>query len=150
MKIGITYLYTILRYGYPHSVDATIDGLAHMRDAGFRFVELEGLGSDHLHQVYLHRERLLESLRATGVHVHNFCIVLPDLVSLDKTRQQTAMEEFRLGAEVANFLDTETLHLASYAPPVEYLDSPPYSLGAQGGYQFIDIPRLHLLCLAAG
>ncbi|MCX6624953.1 MAG: sugar phosphate isomerase/epimerase [Acidobacteria bacterium] len=144
MRISITYLYTILRYGYPHGVEATIDGIRHMREAGFRFVELEGLGSEHLNSVYQQRERLLQTLAETGVHVHNFCVVLPDLVSLDEERQRRAMEEFRLGAEVAHLLGTETLHLASCAPPVEYLDEKPYALGADGGYQFAGIPRLHL------
>ena len=80
----------------------------------------------------------------TDVHVHNFCIVLPDLVSLDRARQQAAMEEFRLGAEVAATLGAETLHLASYAPPVEYLEAKPYALGTEGGYEFASIPRLRL------
>jgi sugar phosphate isomerase/epimerase len=43
-----------------------------------------------------------------------------------------------LGAEVGVELGAETLHLASYAPPVRYLKSKPYELGGKGGYRFAD------------
>lgn len=50
-----------------------------------------------------------------------------------------------MGAEIATRLGAETLHLASYAPPVRFLNHKPYQLG-KGGYCFpngtsIRIPR---------
>ena len=41
MRIGITYLYTIFKYGYPHGVDAAIASLREIRSLGFRFLEME-------------------------------------------------------------------------------------------------------------
>ena len=144
MKIGITYLYTIFRYGYPHTVEDAFRSLEEVRDLGFRFLEMEGLGAEHLHALYAQRERLAALLERYGLHVHNFCVVDSDLVSLQRERRARAYDNFRMGTELAALLKAETLHLASYAPPVRYLEAKPYQLSAEGGYRFADIPRLTL------
>jgi sugar phosphate isomerase/epimerase len=144
MRIGITYLYTIFRYGYPHTVEDAFRSVEEVRGLGFRYLEMEGLGPEHLRALYAERERLLALLARQGLHVHNFCVVDPDLVSLDERRRARAYENFRMGAELAAMLGAGTLHLASYAPPVAYPDAKPYGLGAEGGYRFADVPRLSL------
>ncbi|MFW6039357.1 MAG: sugar phosphate isomerase/epimerase family protein [bacterium] len=55
---------------------------------------------------------------------------------------RAAYERFRQTAELATFLGTETLHLASYAPPVTYLGASPYQLGE--AYAFADQSRVRL------
>ena len=142
MRIGITYLYTIFRYGYPHSVEDAFRSLEEVRDLGFRFLEMEGLGAEHMQAVYGRREELAALLERLGLHVHNFCVVDPDLVSLDAARRERAYENFRMGAALAALLGAETLHLASYAPPVRYLEAKPYQLSGEGGYRFAEVPRL--------
>lgn len=144
MKLGITYLYTIFRYGYPHRVDDALRSIPEIRKLGFRFLELEGLGAPFLLALYRRRAELVRIAKDSGVHVHNFCVVDPNLVSLDAARRAKALERFRLGAEIAAELEAQTLHLASYAPPVNYLDARPYQLGGKEGYRFASVPRIRV------
>ena len=139
MRISITYLYTILKYGYPHPVDDAIKALPEMRKLGFRFIEMEGLGQQNLHEFYSRKGKSRKALDGEGVHVHNYCVVDPDMVSLNPDLRRAALDRFRMGAEIAELLGAETLHLASYAPPVEYLQSRPYGLNVSGGYKFENI-----------
>jgi sugar phosphate isomerase/epimerase len=136
MRISITYLYVIFRYGYPHSVGDVLRALPEIRKLGFRFLEIEGLGAAHLRAMYAHRKTVAESLEANGLHVHNFCVVDPALVSLDPAKRGKALDGFRMGAELGAFFGAETLHLASYAPPVRYLTAKPYELGRKKPYTF--------------
>jgi protein FrlC len=144
LKLGITYLYTIFRYGYPHRVDDALRCVAEIRRLGFRFLEMEGLGAPFLLALYRRRAELVRIAKDSGVHVHNFCVVDPNLVSLDAARRAKALERFRLGAEIAAELGAGTLHLASYAPPVNYLDARPYQLGGKEGYRFAGVPRIRI------
>ena len=66
------------------------------------------------------------------------------MVSLNPDLRRAALDRFRMGAEIAELLGAETLHLASYAPPVEYLQSRPYGLNVSGGYKFENITRLRI------
>lgn len=144
MRIGISYLYTIFKYGYPHSVDDALKSLAEMRQLGFRYLEMEGLGRDNLCEVHRRRQEIRSVLDDCGMHVHNFCVVDPEMVSIHPEIRKPALERFRLGAEVAVTLGSETLHLASYAPPVEYLERRPYQLSETNGYRFEDVILLKL------
>jgi sugar phosphate isomerase/epimerase len=138
VRLGITYLYAIFRYGYPHSVDDALQSIGEVRALGFRFLEMEGLGREMLASLYQRRGELVETAERHGVHVHNFCVVDPDLVSLDRTRQRRALEHFRMGAKIAALLESATLHIASYAPPVEYEGAKPYGLESGSAYSFGD------------
>jgi sugar phosphate isomerase/epimerase len=145
MRIGITYLYTIFRFGYPHSFEDALRSIPEIRKLGFRFLEMEGLGPRMLKSLHANQARLTAVLEENGVHVHNFCVVDPDLVATARERQERAFDRFRLGVEIAARLGSETLHLASYAPPVRFIEGKPYQLG-KGGYRFpgsasIRIPR---------
>ncbi|HEU0141729.1 MAG TPA: sugar phosphate isomerase/epimerase family protein [Bryobacteraceae bacterium] len=144
MRIGITYLYAIFRYGYPHSVADALRSIPDIRKLGFRFLEMEGLGRPFLRALYKDRNTLRQVVEDNGVHVHNFCVVDPDMVSLHPGKQKAALDGFKKGAEIAAMLGTETLHLASYAPPVRYLDQKPYDLGAEEGYSFAGGSRIRI------
>lgn len=144
MRISITYLYTIFKYGYPHSVDDAIRSLPEIRKLGFRFLEMEGLGKENLQEVYHRRDEIRTVLGESGLHVQNFCVVDPDMVSTDPDVRQPALDRFRMGAEIAEVFESETLHVASYAPPVEYLQHRPYQLSSDDGYRFEDVTRLRL------
>lgn len=135
MKLGITYLYTIFRYGYPHRIDDAFQSIAEIRKLGFRFLEMEGLGASFLRELYKRRSELLKVTSDSGVHVHNFCVVDPELVHLNPARRAKALDRFKMGAELAVMLEAETLHLASYAPPVRYLTSKPYELGKSYSFE---------------
>jgi sugar phosphate isomerase/epimerase len=144
MRISITYLYVIFRYGYPHSVRDVLAALPQIRKLGFRFLEMEGLGAAHLRAMFAHRKTVAAALEANGLHVHNFCIVDPALVSLDPAKRSKALDGFRLGAELGAFFGSETLHLASYAPPVRYLSAKPYQLGGKRKYAFANQTRVRI------
>jgi sugar phosphate isomerase/epimerase len=129
VRIGITYLYTISAYGYPPAWEDDVKALSDIRSMGFHFLEMEALGQQHAEGVLAHKEEFLEALSANDIHVHNFCIVDPELVALDKERREAALERFRRMAQLGRELGAETFHLASYAPPVEYPAGRPYALG---------------------
>jgi sugar phosphate isomerase/epimerase len=136
IKIGITYLYTILTYGYPPAIEDDFKALADIQEMGFHYLEMEGLGREHTQSLWGRRAEFKQRLADHGVHVHNFCAVDPDLVSLDDATRRAAYERFKQSAELGAYLGTETLHLASYAPPVSYKGKHPYSLGEK--YEFGD------------
>lgn len=129
MKISITYLYTIFTYGYPPRVEDDFKALKNIAEMGFRYLEMEGLGGAHTEGVWKHRKDLKKCLDEHGIHVHNFCAVDPYLVSLNRTKRKAAYENFKRSAELGVYFGTETLHLASYAPPIKYLGKAPYQLG---------------------
>jgi sugar phosphate isomerase/epimerase len=145
MRISISYLYVIFRCGYPHTFQEALKTLPAVRKLGFRFLEMEGLGVRMLNSLYKHRHTLVRALKDLGLHVHNFCVVNPDLVNLDSAKRNRAIDCFKIGAEIGALLETETLHLASYAPPVKYLGTKPYELN--GGYKFADHTRI---CIPKG
>lgn len=144
MKLSLTYLYVIFQYGYPHTVQDVLRALPRIRKLGFRFLEMEGLGPAHLLALHQRRDSVRQGLADSGLHVHNFCIVDPDLVSLNAAARAKALDRFKLGAELGDFLGAETLHLASYAPPVRYLAAKPYQLGGKKGYQFASHTRVRI------
>ena len=142
MRVSVTYLYTISRYGYPPAIDDDVKALAEIERMGFHFLEMEALGEEHGRQVWQRRSELKSALDGHGIHVHNFCIVDPKLVSLNAKVRAAAYDRFRQMAELGVFLGAETLHLASYAPPVNYEGEAPYALG--GDYKFGDTFRMRL------
>jgi len=144
MRISITYLYVIFEYGYPHSMRDVLAALPKIRKLGFRFLEMEGLGAAHMRAMYAHRKSVAAALADNGLHVHNFCVVDPALVSLDPAKRVKALDGFRMGAELAEFFGSETLHLASYAPPVRYLSANPYQLGGNRQYAFANQTRVRI------
>jgi sugar phosphate isomerase/epimerase len=109
---------------------------------GFHFLEMEGLGGTHTEGVWQHRFDFKKCLDDHNIHVHNFCGVDPELVSLDDEKRKAAYERFKRTAELGVFLGAETLHLASYAPPVEYSGKAPYQLDEE--YSFGDTFRVHI------
>src|SRR5215212_2778235 len=142
MRLSITYLYTIFKYGYPPKPADDFAALADIERMGFHYLEMEGLGGEHTQGVWQNRAALKQALGDHGIHVHNFCGVDPDLVSLDDARRRGAYESFRRTAELGAYLGAETLHLASYAPPVEYIGERPYGLGE--AYTFGDVFRTRI------
>ncbi len=143
LKIGTTYLYTIMKYGYPPKPEDDFRAFEEIAGMGFRFLEMEGLGPEHAENVWQNKERYKKALADAGIHVHNFCIVNPDLVSLDKAKRQKAYDSFKRFSEIGAELEAETFHLASYTPPVIFEGRAPYQLDG-GEYEFADQVSLHI------
>jgi sugar phosphate isomerase/epimerase len=142
MKLSITYLYTIFTYGYPPKVEDDFKAIADIQKMGFHYLEMEALGAEHAKGVWERRVELKNCLDDHDVHVHNYCAVDPELVSLDAGKRKAAYERFKQAAELGNFLGASTFHLASYAPPVEYLAGAPYQLNED--YKFGDTFRVRV------
>ena len=134
MKIGVTYLYTICNYGYPPAFADELIAIEKISEMGFHYLEMEALGRDHTETVLANKTEFKKKLDDCHVHVHNFCIVDPDLVSIDKDKRKKAFDNFERTIELGSFFEAETIHLASYAPPVEYIGAKPYDLGGEYGY----------------
>ena len=92
---------------------------------------MEGLGEEHARNLENNLRDYQTALKDNGIHVHNFCVVNPDLTSLDSDKRKAAYSYFRKMADIGCELGAETLHLASYAPPLEYLGRPPYQLDGE-------------------
>lgn len=135
MKLSVTYLVTILKYGYPPKPEDDIKSLEYLNRLGFHYLEMEGLGRQHAENLKKNLKTYKQALADNGIHVHNFCCVDPDLVSSDPAKRQVAYDYFKEMSDVGCELGAETLHLASFAPPVEYLGRAPYQLDG-GEYEF--------------
>ncbi len=135
MKLSVTYLVTILRYGYPPKARDDFKSLEYLNRLGFRYLEMEGLGTEHAANLKRNLADYKKALADNNIHIHNFCAVNPDLVSLDKAKRMKAYDYFMEMADIGCELGAETLHLASYAPPVTYLGRAPYQLDG-GDYDF--------------
>src|SRR5690606_8672972 len=80
VKLSVTYLYTIARYGYPPRIEDDFKALAEIERLGFHYLEMEGLGPRHTEAVSRRRDDLKKCLADHGIHVHNFCAVDANLV----------------------------------------------------------------------
>lgn len=135
MKLSVTYLVTILKYGYPPKPEDDLKSLEYLNKLGFHYLEMEGLGKEHAANLKKNLSAYKQALSDNDIHVHNFCSVDPDMVSLDPKKRAVAFDHFKEMAEIGCELGTETLHLASFAPPVEYLGRSPYALDG-GDYEY--------------
>jgi len=143
MKLSITYMITILKYGYPPTMEQDLKSLEHIGRLGFRYVEMEGLGREKAAILKNNIALYKKGLSDNGLHVHNFCSVDPEIMSLDPKKRLAAYDHFKEIAEVGCELGTETLHMASYAPPVEYIGRRPYQLDGDD-YEFGTKSRVYI------
>jgi sugar phosphate isomerase/epimerase len=126
MLLTSCYLYTIDTYGYPPSLEDGLRALDDQRELGFRYVELEGVGADHIRAMYRERERYGRHLQTLGLKCVNYCPVFRDLVNIDARVREAAYPVFQLGAETAAYFGSPTVHVATYLPPVEFVGPKPY------------------------
>jgi len=77
-------MYAIGKYGFPPTLDETLQAIQDMADMGFDYIELEGLGADNLREVIDNPERIKLDCQQAGVRVSDFALVLPELISTDE------------------------------------------------------------------
>lgn len=128
IRLGVAYAFQIAKYGYPPSYEDLDRGLKDLSRLGFRYTELEGLGKGWNQHFARHRKRYCTMLGDLGIHVYNYCVVDPALVSLDARKRKQAYELYDQGCENAAAFGAESIHLASYAPPLKFTRRP-YKLG---------------------
>ena len=126
MKISCCYLYIISKYGYPPKRDKEFTAIREIANLGYTALELEGLREEHLREVSANRQEYKKVCTDLGLKIINFCPIIPEIVSLDKTQRDHALDLFNLGLEIANFYECETIQLDSFAPPFEFIGDAPY------------------------
>lgn len=136
MNINCCWLYAISKYGYPPSIPDTHKALVEMAGMGFSAVELEGVREENLRAVFADRANLRRRCADLGVHVMNFCPVLPDLVSPDSARRRHALDLFRLAAELAVYFRSPLIQVDSYTPPIEFVSHQPYGAAIEFQQRF--------------
>jgi sugar phosphate isomerase/epimerase len=144
IKLSVSYLSTIVKYGYPPSLKSTEQGFMEIADWGFHNIELEGLGPAHSELMCRRAPEIKKMLDDLGLHCHNFCAVDANLTHPNPRLRRRAMRTVENVCEAADTVGAETLHLASYPPHVNYPNGLPYKVGR--AYRFDDciiarIPR---------
>jgi sugar phosphate isomerase/epimerase len=136
MKLACGWLYALYKYGYPPSLADTKRALTQAAEWGFEAVEIEAIGEENLRLLYEHRREIKEHCAVLGVKIANFTPMLPDLVSQEDRRRERAFDLFRLGVEMADFLESFTVQTGSYAAPVRYIGPAPYDNPIRYGQRF--------------
>jgi sugar phosphate isomerase/epimerase len=126
MLLTACYLYTIDTYGYPPTIEQGLKAIDDMREMGFKYIELEGVGDEHIKAMYDNRQKYKQALDERGMSCVNFCPVLRPLVSMNKAEREAAYPTFRLGAKTAAFFGAPTVHVATYLPPIDFIGPKPY------------------------
>lgn len=123
--ITCAFLYTITRYGYPPEAKNMSRYLHEMADLGFRSVEIEGIGEEHLKTVYRNRYEIKKTLEERGLQLPVFCTVLPGLGSPHAGTARKSMELFHTGCELAAFFGAKGVLDNGPLVPYEFPENMP-------------------------
>lgn len=119
-SIVCAYLYIISRYGYPPPAAETLLHLEEMKKLGFQSIELEGIRSDHLSDIYQLRYTIKKKLDDLQLYVPYFCAVLPGLTSLDRKVKNQNLELFEKGCEIARLFGSHGILDNAPVPPYQF------------------------------
>ena len=127
------WLYAITKYGYVMGLEDIFHAIEDARRLGFTWFEMEGVGKQ-LHLVDDNKEEIKRRCDGAGLRITNFVPVLPDLVSRDEKKRAAALADFRLGCDIARFLETELVEADSYHTPL-YVNEP-YDISRDFSYAY--------------
>ena len=99
-KIACGYLYTITKYGYPPNGLNTLQYMDEMHELGFQSIELEGIREKHLIDVYSIKNDIVKKKNKLQLNIPYFCVVLPELSSMDPAIRNHQLKLFEKGCEV--------------------------------------------------
>jgi sugar phosphate isomerase/epimerase len=112
-----------------------------LKDLGFEYIELEGVGSENLLEVVHHKRDFLELFESLGVRISNFAVILPEIISMDRSVKERAIELFETGVKTARYLRSDYLWIDSYMPPVEVKEGKALSQSLEFGTEMkVKIP----------
>jgi sugar phosphate isomerase/epimerase len=100
-KIVCGYLYTITNYGYPPKAENTLRYMDEMHRLGFQTIELEGIREKHLSGVYDLKDKIVKKKNELNLDLPYFCVVLPELSSMDPAVRNHQLKLFEKGCEIA-------------------------------------------------
>jgi len=126
MKINMCWLYAISKYGYPPSIENTLKVIDEISDLGFSYMEMEGVREENMKAVWEARKKIKEKVEKRGIKLMNFCPILPELVSLDKTEREKGFELYKIGLDLADYFGTELVQIDSFTPPLKFKGNAPY------------------------
>ncbi len=119
-KITCAYLYPITKYGYPPDVRNTVAYIDEMKSMGFTSMELEAIGEANVDYMFTHYPLIADKLASANCSVPVFCIVLPQLGSVDPAKQNKSLELFEKGCIIANGLGAKAVLDNGPLLPMEY------------------------------
>ena len=119
MKVVCCWMLAIGKYGFPPALDDIDRALDDMQRLGFENIELEAIGYPNLEAVTGNIDTIAASVRARGLNVANFAILLPDVISMDPPIRAKAMEAFTRGVEAAAAVGSDFVWIDSYFPPLK-------------------------------
>lgn len=123
--ITCAFLYSITRYGYPPEAKKMSKYIHEMADLGFRSVEIEGIGEEHLKTVYRDRHEIKKTLEEREVQLPVFCTVLPGLASPYAETARKNLELFRMGCELTAFFGAKGVLDNGPLVPYEFPENMP-------------------------
>lgn len=115
--LAMCWLYAITKYGYVPGLDDILSAVDDARRLGFRYMELEGVGSQ-LYAVAENRSLIKRRCEENGVRLIDFVPVLPNLMSVDVEKRRRALRDFRLGCEVGSYFETGMVQADTFHLPI--------------------------------
>ena len=126
-------MYAITKYGYVMGLEDIFNAIEDARRLRFTWIEMEGVG-EQLQLVNKNKAEIKRRCTTAGLRITNFVPVLPDVVSQDEKKREAALANFKLGCDVARFLETELVEADSYHAPL-YVDEP-YDISKDFSYAY--------------
>lgn len=115
------------------SLDDLYKAIGDAQRLNFSLFEIEGVGPQ-LHTLAKDKANIKNRCIEAGLKIVNFIPVLPDLTSVDEGKRKVALADFRLGCEIASFLDADMVELDSYYPPLFVVK--PYDISKEFSYAY--------------
>jgi len=116
-NLAMCWLYAITKYRYTPNLEEILSAIKDAKRLGFRHMELEGVG-DQLHIVSDNRSLIKKKCESEGIKIIDFVPVLPDLMSTDEERRRKALNDFRIGCEVASYLESSLTQVDTFHLPI--------------------------------
>jgi len=132
-NISMCWLYAITKYRYILSLEEVLSTIDDAKRLGFRYMELEGIGSQ-LYVIVENKDVIKKKLSENEVKLVNFVPVLPDIMSTDPERRSKALRDFKVGCDVASYLEADIVQVDSFYLPIHA--ERPYDISEEFRYAY--------------
>ena len=116
-NVSMCWLYAITKYRYIPSLEEVLSAIDDAKRLGFQYMELEGIGSQ-LYMIVENKGIIKRKLGDNGIKLVNFVPVLPDIMSTDPQKRSKALKDFKVGCEVASYLEADIVQADSFYLPI--------------------------------
>ncbi len=142
VAVNLAWLYAITKYGYPPPMEYVYRVVDDAIRLGFSNIELEFVGYENLKEFEEHRNSLKRYIADRGVKVVNVAAIFRDLVSMDSSIREKALEYFRRACELAIQFNSNLIQTDTFTPPIKFVGVSPYSRAIVFGERYsVEIPR---------